>query len=153
MRSGHRPWNGLTPFPSQRRRGENEPRRRQALYRFRSAAPPPKASGKTRPGARASPEPAPPPSWRSYPGRSPPGRTEGSGRRELYSRLQNWPEPETAPSRPRPDPLAAGLVSWLLLSTSTAVFFFKSFYKPALKTQLRERNGALHCSPLASRME
>lgn len=52
--------------------------------------------GKNRPGARASPEPAPPPSWRSYPGRSPPGRTEGSGQRELYSRLQNWPEPETA---------------------------------------------------------
>lgn len=41
-------------------------------------------------------EPAPPPFWRSYPGRSPPGRTEGSGQRELYSRLQNWPEPETA---------------------------------------------------------
>lgn len=99
-------------FPSQRRRGDNQPRRWQALCRFRSAAPPPKASGKTRPGACASTEPAPLSSRRSYPGRSPPGLTEGSGKPELYSRLQNWPEPETArPSRPRLDPLAAGLVS------------------------------------------
>lgn len=44
----------------------------------------------------APPEPAPPLSRRSHPGLSPPGRSEGSGPRELYPRLQNWPEPETA---------------------------------------------------------
>ncbi|XP_006862443.1 PREDICTED: collagen alpha-1(III) chain-like [Chrysochloris asiatica] len=49
---------------------ENEPRRQQALCRFRSAAQPLKASVKTRPGALASPEsvPPPPPSPSSYPG-------------------------------------------------------------------------------------
>lgn len=41
--------------------------------------------------------------------------------------------PRPRPPRPRPDPLAAVLVSWLLLSTSTALLFFKAFYKPALK--------------------
>ena len=44
--------------------------------------------------------------------------------------------PRPRPPRPRPDPLAAGLVSWLLLSTSTALCFFKTFYKPAPKNQL-----------------
>lgn len=43
--------------------------------------------------------------------------------------------PRPRPPRPRLDLLAAGLVSWLLLSTSTAVFF-KTFYKPTQKTQL-----------------
>ncbi|XP_054405468.1 translation initiation factor IF-2 [Pongo abelii] len=34
------------------------------------------------------------------------------------------------PPRPSPDPLAAGPVRWLLLSTSTALFVFKAFYGP-----------------------
>lgn len=46
--------------------------------------------------------------------------------------------PRPRAPRPRPDPLAAGLVSWLLLSTSRALSFFKAFYKPALKTQPSE---------------
>ncbi|XP_017389966.1 translation initiation factor IF-2-like [Cebus imitator] len=38
--------------------------------------------------------------------------------------------PRPRPPRPSPDPLTAGPVRWLLLSTSTALFLFKAFYGP-----------------------
>ena len=136
--AGRRPWNGLAPFPSQRRRGENQPRRRrrrrQALCRSRSAAPPPKASGKTRPGARASPEPA---------RRLPPGlpiqvgplRAAGSVNFTRGCKIGLSPRPR--PPRPRPDP--PWQRAWSLgryLASPRHFSFFKAFCRPAPKTQL-----------------
>lgn len=63
---------------------------------------------------------------------------KGAGRVNFTRACKIGLSPKPRPRRPGPDPLALGLVSWLRLSTSAALFFFKAFCRPALETQLSE---------------